>query len=154
MKPPRVHRCNPAGYEIDDDVSRLDVAVVHGYLARSYWASGISRDMVERAARSSWCFGVYAVDGAQVGFARLITDYETFAYLADVFILEAHRRQGLSKWLMAEILALPVLGGMRRMMLATRTAHGLYEKYGFKPLAQPGWFMEVSRPDIYQGNPT
>lgn len=150
MKPARVALRNAEGYEIDDDVERLDFDVVHGFLARAYWSENIPRDIVERAARNSWCFGVYAPDGAQVGFARLVTDYETFAYLADVFILEGRRGQGLSKWLMAEVFAQPVLERMRRLLLATRTAHGLYEKSGFGPLGRPDWFMEINRPDVYR----
>ncbi|MEQ1930808.1 MAG: GNAT family N-acetyltransferase [Parvularculaceae bacterium] len=161
MKPPHTHRQNPEGFEIDDDARRIDLAVVHGFLANSYWAGGIPREIVERAVVSSWCFGVYApqdavealVNGEQVGFARLVTDYATFAYLADVFVLESYRGRGLSKWLMDEIFALPVMAGLRRIMLATRTAHGLYEKSGFKPLAHPEWFMEVNRPEIYQEKP-
>jgi GNAT superfamily N-acetyltransferase len=150
MKPASVSRHNEAGFEIDDDQSRLDFGVIHGFLASSYWAAGIPRDQVERSAANSWCFGVYASDGAQIGYARLVTDYGTFAYLADVFILGSHQGRGLGKWLMAEIFALPVLQGMRRLLLATRTAHGLYEKSGFKALARPEWFMELTRPEIYR----
>lgn len=155
MKPPRTYRRNAEGFEIDDDEARLDLAVIHGFLANSYWAAEIPRATVERAVKASWCFGLYAPESApvgreQVGFARLVTDYATFAYLADVFILEFFRGKGLSKWLMREIFDLPVTTRLRRIMLATRTAHGLYEKSGFKPLGHPEWFMELNRPAIYQ----
>lgn len=144
---------NAEGFEIDDDIARIDFGVVHGFLASSYWAAGIPRDLLERACKASWCFGLYAPGGAEVGFARLVTDYATFAYLADVFVLEEWRGRGLSKWLMAEVFARPTMIGLRRILLATRTAHGLYVKSGFKPLARPDWFMEVNRPEIYGPQP-
>jgi len=122
--------------------------VIHGFLTASYWSPGISRALVERAVRNSVCFGVYE-EGRQVGFARVITDQATFAYLADVFILEAHRGRGLAKALMSAIVADPRLQGLRRWVLATRDAHGLYERYGFTPLAKPQRFMELHQPDVY-----
>ena len=106
--------------------------------------------MVEKAIRNSLCFGVFENGGGQVGFARVITDRATFAYLADVFILEPHRGKGLSKKLMAYIQAHPDLQGLRRMMLATRDAHGLYAACGFKPLANPHTFMEIWDPAVYK----
>jgi len=133
---------------IDSDPARLDMDVIHGFLTASYWSPGISRALVERAVRNSVCFGVYE-EGRQVGFARVITDQATFAYLADVFILEAHRGRGLAKALMSAIVADPRLQGLRRWVLATRDAHGLYERYGFTPLAKPQRFMELHQPDVY-----
>ena len=133
---------------IDSDPARLDLDVIHGFLTASYWSPGISRALVERAVRNSVCFGVYE-EGRQVGFARVITDQATFAYLADVFILEAHRGKGLAKALMSAIVADPRLQGLRRWVLATRDAHKLYERYGFTPLARPQRFMELHHPDVY-----
>lgn len=149
MRPHSVKRANEEGYEIDDDRARLDLDAVHGYLKTSYWSPGIPRETVVRAVASSWCFGLYGPDGPQIGFARLVTDYATFAYLADVYIDEALRGRGLSKWLMATIFSLPELAGLRRILLATRDAHGLYGKYGFGPLGRPESFMEINRPTIY-----
>lgn len=132
-------------YRISTDPQQLDLAAVHAYLAQSYWSPGIARERVERAAANSLCFGLFHGD-QQVGFARVVTDKTTFAYLADVYILEAHRGQGLSKWLMATILAHPDLQGLRRFMLATRDAHSLYAQFGFTALANPGRLMEMHRP--------
>nr|WP_315426953.1 GNAT family N-acetyltransferase [uncultured Albidiferax sp.] len=132
-------------YRISTDPQQLDLAAVHAYLTQSYWSPGIARERVERAAANSLCFGLF--HGAQqVGFARVVSDKTTFAYLADVYILDAHRGQGLSKWLMATILAHPDLQGLRRFMLATRDAHSLYAQFGFTPLANPGRLMEMHRP--------
>lgn len=129
----------------------LDIDVIHGFLSRSYWAQGIPRETVERCIRHSLCFGVYH-GSAQVGFARVISDYTTVAYLADVFIIEAHRGKGLSVMLMNEIIAHPQLQGLRRFILATRDAHGLYERFGFSPLAAPDRWMEIHQPDLYTRN--
>lgn len=130
------------------DPRRLDLDVIHGFLSQSYWARGIPRELVERAVRNSLCFGLY--EGArQVGFARVISDEATFAYLADVFIIESHRGRGLAKVLIAAVVAEPRLQGLRRWMLATRDAHGLYARFGFEPLAAPGRFMELHAPDVY-----
>ena len=136
-------------YEVSDDAKRLDLDVIHGYLARSYWSPGIPREIVERAVANSFCFGVYASDGKQVGFARLVTDRATYAYLADVFILEEHRGKGLSKRLMETIIAHPQVQGLRRWSLATRDAHELYARYGFTPIAKPDRLMERHDPDVY-----
>ena len=114
----------------------------------SYWAAGIPEETVRRAIEGSLCFGVYW-GGRQLGFARIISDYATFAYLADVFITPEFRGLGLSKALMAFIVEHPKLQGLRRWMLATADAHGLYEQFGFKALARPERIMEISRPDIY-----
>lgn len=132
-------------YRISTDPQQLDLAAVHAYLAQSYWSPGIAREQVERAAAHSLCFGLF--HGAQqVGFARVVTDTASFAYLADVYILEAHRGQGLSKWLLETIFAHPDLQGLRRFMLATRDAHSLYAQFGFTALAHPGRLMERLRP--------
>jgi GNAT superfamily N-acetyltransferase len=135
-------------FTISTDPTRIDLDVVTAFLAASYWAPGISRDVVERAVRGSLCFGIYE-GAAQVGFARVITDAATFAYLADVFVLESHRGRGLARWLMETIVAHPSLQGLRRFSLATRDAHGLYARFGFQPLGHPEWHMEVVRPRVY-----
>lgn len=140
----------PDAYEISTDPARLDLGAVHAYLTRSYWSAGIPRDVVERAAANSLCFGVYHATEGQVGFARVVTDHATFAYLCDVYVLEAHRGRGLSKRLMAAISAHPDLQGLRRFMLGTKDAHGLYSQFGFTPLANPSRMMEILRPDVYR----
>jgi len=138
-----------AGYEITTDPWRLDVAVIHNFLAvESYWSPGIPRAVVERAIENSLCFGVYH-GAAQVGFARVVTDKATIALLADLFIVAAHRGKGLSKWLMRCIVAHEDLQGLRRLLLLTSDAHGLYRQFGFKELGNPSRFMEVLRQDIY-----
>ena len=137
-------------YEITTDPRRLDVAAVHAYLTQSYWSPGIPRAMVERTIANSLCFGLYC-GAEQVGFARVVTDRATFAYLADVFILDPHRGKGLSKWLMAFIKGHEDLQGLRRFMLATKDAHGLYRQFGFTELANPSRMMEILQPNVYQG---
>jgi GNAT superfamily N-acetyltransferase len=135
-------------FTISTDPARLDVAAIHAYLTRSYWAAGIPPEVVRRSIEGSLCFGVYR--GAdQVGFARVVTDRATFGYLADVYVLEAHRGHGLGQWLMEFILEHPDLQGLRRFMLVTRDAHGLYSKYGFTPTAHPERIMEIARPWLY-----
>jgi GNAT superfamily N-acetyltransferase len=129
------------GYLISTDASMLDLEVVHGYLSRSYWAAGVPEDVVRRSIENSLCFGVYRGE-EQAGFARVVTDRTTFAYLADVFVLEEHRGQGIGKWLVEVILSHPDLQGLRRCMLATRDAHDLYRRYAFTELARPRIFME------------
>lgn len=122
------------GFEISDDRSRLDFGVVHGFLTHAYWSPGIDRATVEAAHANSLCFGIYEQEtGRQVGGARLITDYARFAYLADVFVLEAFRGRGLSKWLVASALAHPSLPpSVASFVLFTGDAHGLYEQFGFR----------------------
>jgi GNAT superfamily N-acetyltransferase len=137
-----------SGYRISADTETMDLDAIHAYLSVSYWAQGIPRDMVARAIRGSLCFGLFD-DSGQVGFARVVTDRATFAYLCDVYVLDAHRGRGLASWLMESIIAHPDLHGLRRFVLATRDAHGLYERFGFVPLARPASFMEINRPDIY-----
>jgi len=140
----------PGAYEISTDPARLDVAAIHGYLTRSYWSPGIPIEIVERALRHSLCFGVYeSAGGAQVGLARVVTDYATFAYLCDVYVLEEHRGHGLGKRMMHELMAHPALNGARRVMLATRDAHGLYAGFGFLEAGAAKNLMEIVRPDIY-----
>lgn len=136
-------------YEISTDRARLDVALIHRWLSEdSYWAKGVPRDVVERSIENALCFGIYDGNGAQVGFARVITDKATFAYLADVFVLEAHRGRGLSKRLMQAIVHHRDLQGFRRWMLATRDAHTLYAQFGFGPVVTER-LMERVDPDIY-----
>jgi N-acetylglutamate synthase-like GNAT family acetyltransferase len=137
-------------YEISNETDRLNVDVIHKFLAAdSYWALGIPRTIVERAIQNSLCFGVYH-GTAQVGFARVVTDKATFALLADLFILEAHRGKGLSKWLMRCVVGHEDLQGLRRLLLLTSDAHGLYRQFGFEELGDPSRFMEVLRQDIYR----
>lgn len=136
-------------YAIRTDASRFDLDAIHAYLTQSYWSPGIPRDTVARAIANSLCFGVFHA-GKQVGFARMVTDRATFAYLADVYVLEAHRGKGVAKKLMGAILAHPDLQGLRRMLLATRDAHGLYAQYGFTPLKAPDRMMEKHVPDVYR----
>ncbi len=135
-------------FEISTDPARIDLATVHNFLTHSYWAKGIPVETAQQSIQNSLCFGVYQ-GKQQVGFARIITDYATFAYLADVFILEQYRGRGLSKWLMECIVAHPQLQGLRRWMLATRDAHQLYAQFGFVPLKSPDRMMEILRPDVY-----
>ncbi|MEW6992660.1 GNAT family N-acetyltransferase [Colwelliaceae bacterium MEBiC 14330] len=136
-------------YELSSDKSLMDINAIHCYLSRSYWAENVPYDIVKKAINNSLCFGVF-YKKSQIGFARLITDSATFAYLADVYILEEHRGKGLSKKLMATIINHPQLQGLRRMVLATHDAHTLYEKFGFKQLTKPETFMELWQPDIYK----
>ena len=136
------------GYYVSTDKSMLNIDVIHSYLARSYWAKGIPREIVEKGIANSLCFGAYH-DGDQVGFARVVSDFCVFAYLADVFVLEEHRGKGISKLIMEEVVKHPELQGLRRFMLATRDAHGLYEQYGFTPVKNPERIMEIVNPDAY-----
>lgn len=136
-------------YSISTDRERLDLTTIHGFLTTSYWAPGIPRALVERALANSLCFGLYH-GPEQVGFARVVTDQATFGYLADVFVLPEHRGQGLSKWLLEVVFGHPDLQGLRRFMLATRDAHGLYRQFGFTGLGHPERLMEIVRPEIYR----
>ena len=128
---------------ISDDPARLNRELIHRFLSEhSYWAKGVSPDMVNRSLDHSLCFGVYQAE-QQVGFARVVTDFATFAWLADVFVVEDKRGQGVGKKLVAAVLAHPRLQGLRRFMLGTKDAAGLYARFGFKPLAYPERFMEI-----------
>jgi GNAT superfamily N-acetyltransferase len=134
---------------ISTDPERLDLDTIHGFLVRSYWAEGVPRDLVARSLEHSLCFGLY--EGArQIGLARVVTDRATFAFLADVFVLEAFRGQALGKWLVETVAAAPELQGLRRWMLFTHDAHGLYRRVGFTPLAHPERAMEKLDPDVYR----
>lgn len=135
-------------YEFVCDKKRLDIERIHGFLSQSYWSLGIPRAVVERAIANSLCFAVFH-ENEQVGFARVVTDKATFAYLADVFILPEHRGQGLSKRLVEQVMQHPDLQGLRRISLATLDAHGLYAKFGFKALAAPERMMEIHNPNVY-----
>ena len=137
------------GFIISTEKEKLDVDLIHSFLNRTYWAEGISKAIVGRSIEGSLCFGVFEND-KQVGFARMITDKATFAYLADVFIIEEYRGRGLSKWLMQVIMSHPDLQGLRRMILATKDAHGLYEKFGFTPLINVERWMHILDPDVYK----
>jgi GNAT superfamily N-acetyltransferase len=136
-------------YSISTDPDRLDRSAIHAFLRESYWASGIPREVVDASIRSSLPFGLYDDSGALVGFARVVTDFATFAYVGDVFVLPSHRGRGLAVWLMEVIRAHPRLQGLRRWVLATRDAHSLYRKTGFAALADPGRYMEIVDRDVY-----
>jgi GNAT superfamily N-acetyltransferase len=144
------HELIHAGYLISDDPARLDVGAVHAFLSLSYWARDIPRDVVARSLAHSLCLGIYAPDGAQVGLVRVISDYTTFAYLCDVYVLEAHRGRGLSKAAMRAYASHPRLQNLRRQYLVTQDAHGLYAQFGFVPIAQPDRHMEKRDPDVYR----
>lgn len=138
-----------ANYTVITDSNEIDIKAVHSFLStQSYWSQGIPFELVERSIQHSLCFGI-KYQGQQIAFARVITDQTTFAYLADVYVLEEHRGQGLSKVMMRTIQAHPALQGLRRQMLATRDAHDLYATFGYKPLANPERLMEIVVPDIY-----
>ncbi len=135
-------------YEIDTDKRRLDIAGIHRFLSESYWAKNRTLEQTLTAIENSLCFGVYC-GREQVGFARVITDKATFAYIGDVFILDEHRGKGLSKWLMEVIVTQPDLQNLRRWLLATRDAHGLYKQYDFDELRFPERWMERAAADAY-----
>jgi GNAT superfamily N-acetyltransferase len=135
-------------YTISTHRERLDTRVIHAFLTGSYWAEGIPLAVVERSLEHSLPFGVYHQQ-RQVGFARVITDYATFAYVADVFILAEYRSRGLSTWLMQTVIEHPELQGLRRWILFTRDAHGLYTKVGFTPARTPRRLMERLNADAY-----
>lgn len=135
-------------FEISTDPARIDLVAVHAFLTNSYWAAGIPLETVEHSIRNSLCFGIYR-GNRQVGFARVITDRATFAYLGDVFVLPEYRGQDLSKWMMECIMAHPDLQGLRRWSLLTRDAHGLYRQFGFRELKSPQRWMERHDPEIY-----
>jgi len=137
------------GFTITTEREKMDIELIHSFLNRTYWAEGISKETIRRSIEGSLCFGVFEND-KQVGFARMITDKATFAYLADVFIIEEYRGRGLSKWLMEIIMTHPDLQGLRRMILATKDAHGLYEKFGFTPLINVDRWMHILDPDVYK----
>lgn len=138
------------GYCISTDPQRVNAAVVHDYLSNhSYWAAGIPLVTVQKSIKNSLCFGIYKED-EQVGFARVVSDLATYAYLADVFVIPEERGKGLSKWLMQVIIAHPDLQGLRRFVLATKDAHGLYEQFGFTLYSNPERLMCKHDPDVYK----
>jgi len=146
--PPKHSSWKKGKFEIATDPSRIDLPLVHDFLTNCYWARGIPEKTVRRSIQHSLCFGIY--QGAQqVGFARVITDRATFAYIGDVFVIESHRGKGLSKWLMQCIKSHPDLQGLRRWSLITRDAHGLYQQFGFTPLEKPENWMEMHDPAAY-----
>ncbi|WP_119394777.1 GNAT family N-acetyltransferase [Salinibius halmophilus] len=130
-------------------LEEMDFERIYGFLSQSYWAKGVPEQTLHTAMQHSWCFAVLNEANETLAFARLVTDHATFAYLADVFVDPASRGQGISKYLVAHILAQPEVEGMRRIMLATADAHSLYAKYGFVPINQPEKLMQIHRPDIY-----
>ena len=136
-------------FVVSTDPARLELDTLHNFLTRCYWAEGIPREVVARSLENSLCFGVFR-GPHQIGFARVVSDYATYAYLGDVFILDAYRGRGLAKFLMQCIRQHPQLQGLRRWTLATRDAHGLYTQFGFRPLIRPERFMEIHDPDAYR----
>ena len=149
LDPETVREYHRGDFLVSTDRDRLDLDVVHGFLTNSYWAKGIPRKTVERSIHNSLCFGIY--EGvAQVGFARVVSDFATVAYLGDVFVTDSHRGRGLSKWLMECITQHPALQTLRRWILLTRDAHGLYAQFGFTPVQSPERFMEIHRLNVYE----
>ena len=136
------------GFTVSTDREKLDRDAIHRFLAGSYWARGIPRDIVDRSIENSVCFGLYAED-KMIGFARVISDAATFGYLSDVFVLPSHRGRGLATWFMEVVMGHPDFRGIRRWMLATADAHGLYRKVGFTQLSKPERIMEKLLPDAY-----
>lgn len=134
--------------ELSDDRARLDVALVHRWLASSYWSPGIERSLVERAIAGSHCLGAYGGGGGQIGFARAITDHATFAWIADVWVEEAARGRGLGRRMIGWFLDQPGFAGIRRVALVTADAHGVYESIGFHALLRPERYMERLHPDF------
>ncbi len=137
-------------YEVSTDSARLDLPFIHRFLAASYWAKEIPFELIQRSIENSLCFGSYLAGGnEQVGFARVITDYATFAYVADVFVAEEHQGHGVGKALMRAIIDHPPLQGIRRFLLITKDAHGLYAQFGFRPIPDPDRFMTIHVPNAY-----
>ena len=143
------HTLRTGGTEVSTDPARLNIDIIHGFLSRSHWAECIPREIVERSIRGSLCFGAYRGE-AQIGFARVISDRATYAYIADVFVLEPLRGAGVGTLLMQCITSHPDLQGLRRWSLLTRDAHGLYRPFGFDVPRHPERYMEISNPDIYR----
>lgn len=137
------------GYRITTDKQDLQLAVIHDFLENAYWSQGIPKSVVQKAIEGSVCFGMYRRD-EQIGFGRLITDQAVFAYLADIFIVQQYRRNGLGKWLVSCMMSYPAVQGLRRIMLATATAHELYRPFGFVSINQPENLMEINKSDMYR----
>ena len=147
---PETREWQRSGFTISTDPEKVDVAAVHAYLSdQSYWARGIPLEVVERAISASLCFGLYRGD-EQVGFTRVVTDHATFAYLCDVYVLPEHQGHGLGKWLIACVMEHPSLQGLRRIILRTRDAHGLYAPFGFVAGSEPEKFMEIVDRGVYE----
>lgn len=137
-------------FTISTDKSKLDLTVIHDYLANeSYWSKNIPKERIRKSIANALCFGIYYKD-KQIGYAKVVSDFSTMAYLGDVFVLEDYRGQGLSKWLMETIMSHPELTGLRRWILLTSDAHELYKKFGWQPIASPEKWMEIHRPDIFR----
>lgn len=145
-----IEEWNKDCYLISTDKNKLDLAAIHRYLTTSTWAAGIDEETVYASVQNSLNFGLYH-QGVQIGFARLITDYATFAYLCDVYVLDEYQGNGLARWLMVCIHAHPVFARLRRITLFTSTAPWLYEKFGYQPVNQPNYAWTITRPDIYKG---
>ena len=143
------HEWTREGYTISTDRRRLDLDAIHAFLVRSYWAEGVPRAVVARSIAHSLCFGVYEGE-RQIGFARVVTDQATVAFVSDVFVLEPWRGRGLGKWLVETMVAVSGLQGLRRWMLVTNDAHGLYRRVGFVPPAHPERLLEKVDPDPYR----
>lgn len=137
-------------FKIASDPKLVDIGLVHSFLSNSYWAKGIPIDTLKKSISNSLVFGVYSTSEEQVGFARVVTDKATFAYLGDVFILDAYRGLGLSKLLMDAVVSHPDIQGLRRFMLATSDAHSLYSKYGFQSVENPEVFLQIWQPNVYE----
>lgn len=137
-------------FVVTTDLFRFQIGEIHAFLTRSYWAEGISPSTVEASIRGSIAFATLNPEGRQIGFARAITDVATFAYLADVYVLEEYRGRGLGTFLMECVVAHPSLQGLRRWALVTRDAHSLYRRFGFMELARPEGWMEKVNPQVYQ----
>ena len=136
-------------YTLSDDPARIDAVAVHAYLTHSYWAEGLSLELVRRCVAGSLCVGVYHPTAGQVAFARVVTDRASFAYLCDVYVLDDHRGRGLAKWMMEALTAHPDLQGLRRFVLVTKDAHEVYRPFGFTAPAFPERYMEIARPGLY-----
>ena len=147
---PEVMESRRGEFLISTDRGRLDLEVIHEFLTNCYWAKGIPREIVARSVEHSLCFGVYDGSGKQVGFARVISDFATYAYVADVFVLESHRGRGLGKALMGSIMEHPALQRLRRWSLSTLDAHKLYAQVGFTAPKWPERYMEILRPNLYE----
>jgi GNAT superfamily N-acetyltransferase len=135
---------------ISTDPARLDLDAIHNFLTNCYWARGVPLEVVARSIENALCFGIYDSGGVQVGFARVISDFATIAYVGDVFVLESHRGRGLGKWLMECIMQHPALQNLRRWILTTRDAHGLYAQVGFTAVKSPERYMERHDPNVYE----
>ena len=147
--PGKIRRWRKHGFVVSTDPALLDLDVVHVFLSECYWARGIPKKIVQRSICNSLCFGIYK-SKRQVGFARVISDFATYAYVGDVFVVDQYRGQGLGKLVMQCVMQHPALQGLRRWSLLTRDAHGLYSQFGFRLLKSPERHMEIHNPDVYR----